>query len=667
MKDLLFTPIRINTLEIKNRIYLPAMHLGMAVGFSITDQICEFYAERAKGGAGMIVVGNATVDDISGFSTYIGAHSDEYIPGLTKLADSINKNGARSAVQLNHVGRYIHSMLMGGKSPVAPSAIASSLTRETPVALDINGIKQIITSFADAAERVKKSGFDAVEVLNGTGYLISEFLSPLTNKRDDEYGGSLENRMRFGLEVMQAIRKRLGNDYPIIARLDNNDFMKDGMRHEELTEYAKRLVSDAKVDALCVKGSWHEARVPQLTTQVPRGTYRYLAKIVKDAVNVPVIASHRINTPELASELIQDEYCDMVAMGRSFIADPYWPEKVKAGNIDEMIHCIACGQGCFDNIFQMKAVECLCNPKAGYEKKRVVTKTNTPKKIMVIGGGAAGMSAALAAKERGHTVTIFEKTDRLGGQLFLAGAPHDRAEFTELAKDLTNQINKLDIEVEFDTFVDETILDSFNPDNVILATGAESLVPPIIGVDLPHVIQAWDVLLKKVNIGKKVVVIGGGAVGVETALQISDQGTFSGDEIKFLLVNKAETIETLYELATNSSKEVTIIEMMDKIGVDIGKSTKWVMQQEMRRNGIKLLSKTKALEITATSIKILNGETITEIGADTVVLAAGSISSNSLVNVLDNKSIPYVNIGDSNKIGLAFNAVHQGHLAGMEI
>ena len=667
MKDPLFEPITINKLELKNRIYLPAMHLGMAVDFQVTDQLVDFYIERAKGGAGMIVVGNATVDEVSGFFQYIGAHSDDFIPGLTRLAAAIQSNGAKAAVQLNHAGRYCHSALMNGKKPVAPSALASNLTAETPDALDIAGIKRTVASFADAALRVKKCGYDAVEVLSGTGYLISEFLSPVTNKREDEYGGSLENRMRFGLEVMKAIRDAVGPSFPLIVRMDSNDFMEEGMRLGELGEYAKRLVADCAVDALCVKGSWHEARVPQLTTNVPRGTYAYLARSIKNIVDVPVIASHRINDPETARELIRDGYCDMVAMARSLIADPYLPEKARTGRENEIIHCIACAQGCFDNLFKLKAVECLCNPRAGHEGERVLEKVSKAKKIIVIGGGAAGMSAALSAYDRGHDVVLYEKSNRLGGQLFLAALPPGREEFAQLAKDLATQVAMRDITVHLNTEVSASILDSEKPDGVILATGAKPVTPPIPGVTLPHVVQAWDVLADRVSTGTNVVIIGGGAVGVETALFLSEKGTLHADALKFLLVNKAESYETLYELATRGSKDVMIVEMMGKVGTGIGRSTKWGMFQEMDRSRISTRVGARALEITETSVKIQMGDKIEILPADTVVIATGASSVNELSGLLKDKGIPFVSAGDASQIALAFDAVHQGFEAGRKI
>jgi 2,4-dienoyl-CoA reductase (NADPH2) len=666
MKDPIFEPITINKLEIKNRIYMPAMHLGMAAEFLVTDQIVDFYAERARGGAGMICVGYATIDELSGNMQNIGAHKDEYIPGLTSLATAIKENGARAAVQLNHAGRYNPSFFLDGKQPVAPSPIASRMTRETPRELAVDEIKEIIAAFAQAALRGKKAGFDAVEVLSGTGYLISEFLSPLTNQRTDEYGGSLENRMRFGLEVVRAIRQAVGDDYPLVVRMNGNDFMPGGQGRLELREYAKALAQNS-VDALCINVGWHEARVPQIVSFVPRGVFAYLARGIKEQVDVPVIASHRINDPAVARELIADGMCDMVAMGRSLIADPYLPEKTRTGRENEIVHCIACAQGCFDHLFELKAVECLCNPRAGHEAEFSMEKVDKPKNVMVVGGGPAGMSAALAARDRGHAVTIYEKTDRLGGQLFLAGSPPGREEFLELAGDLEKQVAVKGIRVVLNQTVDAALIEKESPDAVILATGAVPITPPIPGTDRPNVVQAWDVLQDNVATGHTVVVIGGGAVGVETALFLAEKGTLSGDALKFLLLNKAEDPDTLYELASRGTKEVVLIEMINKVGKDIGRSTRWGMLQDMSRFGIKTDVQTRALEITDTGVTVDRNGTTEEIPADTIVLAGGAQSFNPLQGILEEKDIPCQVVGDAKQVNTAFDAVHQGFAAGRAI
>ncbi|NOY70233.1 MAG: FAD-dependent oxidoreductase [Deltaproteobacteria bacterium] len=668
MNDPLFMPITINGMKLKNRIYMPAMHLGMAKGFQVTDQIIDFYAERARGGAAMIVAGYATVDMLSGNTTNIGAHDDIFLPGLSRLADTIKSNGAKSGIQINHAGRYNFSFFLDGKQAVAPSAVPSRMTGETPHALETDEIRQIIENFAQAALRVKKAGFDAVEVLSGTGYLISEFLSPLTNKREDEYGWTLENRMRFGLEVMQAIRNEVGRDFPLIVRMNGNDFMPDGQGRKELRQYAVALVEQAGVDALCINVGWHEARVPQITTAVPRGAFSYLSRGIREVVDVPVIASHRINDPAIARELIGDGMCDMVALGRSLIADPWFPEKAKTGREDEIIHCVACAQGCFDNLFKLKHVECLCNPRAGHEGEVSIEAAAETKKVLVIGGGAAGMVAAVTAADRGHSVTLCEKSTRLGGQLHIAGAPPGRGEFCVLADDWQQQVNlRKNISVHLNTIVDKAFIKIEKPDHVILATGATPMAPPIPEIELPNVVQAWDVLLGKAFTGPRAVVVGGGAVGVEVALFLAERGTLSGETLKFLLINKAEDLETLHEMAIRGTKDVTIIEMIDKIGKDFGKTTRWGMLQDVKRFGVKVMVATNALEITADGIVIEKDGVREKIIADTVVIAVGARPENSLAGVLEDMEIPHTVIGDAGKIGMAFDAIHQGFNAGLKI
>jgi 2,4-dienoyl-CoA reductase (NADPH2) len=665
--DVLLSPITINKMIIPNRILMPAMHLNMIEGSYVADRIVAFYAERARGGAGALIAGYAMINELAGGWSIIGAHSDDCIDGLARLSKAMQSGGGRSGLQLNHPGRYAHSMMLGGKQAVAPSAIISNFTREEPRALELDEIKRTIRDFADAAVRAKKAGFDFIEILSGTGYLISQFLSEVSNRRDDEYGGSWENRMRFGLEVASAVREAVGKDYPVIWRINGNDLMTNGIGRSRMKEYAVKLV-ERGADALSVNVGWHEARVPQIVSEVPRGAYAYLSQGIKDCVNVPVIAGHRINDPVTAREMIADHACDMVAMGRPLIADPDLPKKIAEGREKEIIHCIACAQGCFDHLFLVKAVECLCNPRAGYELDRGLEKSPSPKKVLICGGGPAGMSAGATAARRGHDVVIYEKSHRLGGQLHLAGSPPGREEFTVLAEDLEAQLAPSGVtKVVLNAEVDEAVIDMEKPDLAILATGAVEIVPSIPGAGLTHVVGAWDVLAGDVQTGRRVAVIGGGAVGVETALLLAGKGTLSSDTVKFLLVNRAEPIEDLYELATKGSKKIVLIEMLGKIGADIGRSSRWGMMQDLQRHDVAVLTNARAKEITAAGVVVETADGLHEVPADTVVLALGARPYNPLEELFQKKGIPCRVVGDAKRVGKAFDAIHEGYNTACEL
>jgi len=663
MRDPLFVPWQFGGLEIKNRIIMPAMHLNMCRDYLVSDQLCAFYAERARGGAGLISVGYASVDELAAHPGHIGAHADVFIPGLQRLATTIQSAGARAAVQLNHAGRYNHSLLTGGRQPVAPSPVASRLTGETPRELSDAEIETLIESFAVAAKRVADAGFDAVEVLAGTGYIISSFLSPLTNRREDGWGGSRKKRMRFGLEVVRRVKQASG--LPLIVRINGNDFMPQGIGREVLQEFAVALVA-AGADALSINVGWHEAQLPQIVTKVPRGAFAYLARGIRELVKVPVIAGHRINDPETARELLEAGWCDAVAMGRALITDPHLPDKASSGRADEIVHCVACGQGCFDALFRFQHVECLCNPQAGHELEVPVVGAQQHR-VMVVGGGAGGMTAALAAARQGHRVTLYEAGPHLGGQLDLAGAPPGRQEFSVFARDLARQVAGAGVEIVLNRTVDTKLLQELAPERVILATGGQPQTPTIPGSDLPHVVQAWDLLQRKMQTGRRVVIIGGGAVGVEVALLLAEQGTLSAEVLKFLLIHRAEEPEELVRLATNGSKQVTIVEMLDKLGGHFGKTTRWTMLQDLQRFGVASRTNARVESITTEGVLVAVATGQELLPADTVILAAGTRAENLLQNQCERLGISCSVIGDAGQPGLVFDAVHQGYRAGSEV
>jgi 2,4-dienoyl-CoA reductase (NADPH2) len=664
MEDILFTPVTINKLTLKNRIYMLPMWLGLCKNNEIGSKALDFYEERAKGGAAMIGAGFATVNSLAQGPVY-GGHDDRFSAGLSAFAGVIKRHDCAALMQINHAGS--NAFLPDGTKPVSASNVPG-MSKVVPEPLTLEGIRKTIEDFAETADRMKRAGFDAVEILASTGYLISQFLSPLTNKRTDDYGGPLENRMRFGVEVAKSVREAVGPDYPVTVRINGHEFMKGGLTRDDSKLFAKNLVEQGGVDCVNVNVGWHQAYVPQITANVPRGVWGYLSRGIKETVNVPVVASHRIPDPETGRRLLHNNMCDIVGMGRSLISDPYLPEKARMGEEDRIVTCIACAQGCFDAIPQFREATCLCNPRVGREKATAAKITSKRKRVMVVGGGAAGINAALAASEQGHLVSLYESGDRLGGQLRLAGAPPGREEFVVFADVLARQAEKSPVKVCMNTEMTPERIEVEKPDAVVVATGAVPAVPPIAGVHLPNVVQAWDVLAGKVITGERVVIVGGGAVGVETALFLAEKGTLTGEMLKFLMVNRAEEFEDLYHLSITGSKKVTLVEMINKLGIDIGPTTRWGMLKDVKRFGVDAKLATTALEINPEGICVaVDGGKTELILADTIVLASGATSYNPLEGWLKRSGIPYQVAGDALQIARAMEAVQQGFDAGRAI
>jgi len=668
MNDPLFQPLAVGSLELPNRIVMPAMHLAMGRAFQVTDAIVDFNERRARGGAGALIVGYATVDLASGNPSNIGAHSDEHIPGLTRLADAIKQHGSRAVVQINHAGRYNYSLFLGGKPGLAPSAVPCRQTRETPRPMTPEQILEAIDAFAQAARRVRDAGFDAVEILAGTGYLISQFLSPRTNLRDDAWGGGFMERARFGREVVRAVRAAVGPDYPILARVNGNDMVPGGIGPEELRDFSKLLVVEG-VDALDMNVGWHESKVPQIASEVPAAAFAYLARDLRKAVDVPVIAGHRIDDPDLARKLLSDGACDAVAMGRALIADPDLPNKAREGNESRILHCVSCGQGCLDSIFHMRQVRCLANPRAGVERFRGLTPADPPGHVVVVGGGPAGMSAATAAAERGHRVTLFEASGRLGGQLHLAGAPPGRSQFQRLAIEMAARAGAAGVRIELGQRVDAERIAAEKPSAVLLATGALPVTPALPGADADHVVQAWEILSGAVAPGQEVVVIGGNAVGVETALLVAERGALSAEAVKFLLTHDADTPENIAAAARSGGREVRVVELAPKLGVDLGKSTRWGMLLDVERCGVDVRLGMKAVAIEPGGVRVepsTGGESVL-LRADTVILALGARPYNPLEAELTELGVPVKVVGDADRVADAMKAIHNGYQAARKL
>lgn len=662
----LFSPITINSMALKNRIVMTAMHLGYTPEGEVTDRLVAFYTLRAKGGVGLIMVGGCPIDEHGGMVGMIGLNDDRCIPGLERLTRSVKQNGAKIAAQLYQAGRYTHSSMIGGKKPFSASAVRSKLTGETPRALDEDEIPQVQERFAQAAVRARTAGFDAVEILGSAGYLISQFLSPVTNQREDAYGGPLENRMRFGLEVIEKTRAAVGPDYPVILRIAGNEFMEGGNTNEEARVFAKAAEA-AGVDLFNVTGGWHETRVPQLTMSVPRQAYVYLAQGIKSAVTVPVLASNRINDPSIGDAIIRNGQADLVTVARGLLTDPDFPNKAGEGNSNLIYHCVACNQGCFDSIFRGKPATCLVNPRAGKEMETPVSVTDKVKTILVIGGGPAGMKSACTAAQRGHRVILMEKETRLGGQLLLNALIPGREELLTAAADLQNNLEALDVDIRLGVTADAEKIQTVKPDAVVLATGAVPVTPSLPGIDGPNVVQSWDVLAGHAAVGDRVAILGGNAVGLETALYLAGLGTLTPEVLHFLMINGAESVDTLNVLLRKGIKSVTVVEMTRKAGADIGLTTKWTIMGELKRLGVKIMTETEAVGITPEGLEIRTKGDDTRIEADTIVLAAGSRAVNGLLKDIEPLALEVHVIGDAKDPRNALTAIREGFEVGVAL
>jgi len=660
----LLEPLQVGPMQLRNRMCMPAMHLNYTMGGEVSDQLVDFYAERARGGVALITVGGCGVEMAGGGPMLIGLHEDRFIPGMARLAAAIQEHGAVAVAQLYHAGRYAYTMFTG-QPAVAPSAIPSKLTRETPRALELDEIPKVQAAFAEAARRAAEAGFDGVEVLGSAGYLISQFLSPITNQRDDEYGGSFENRARFGREVVEQVRARVGDSVGLVVRVAGSDFMPGSHGNEE-SAVASRIFQEAGADAVNVTGGWHETRVPQLSMGVPRGAYLYLARRIRQELTVPVMASNRIADPRQAEAALRDGVADLINLGRPLIADPELPLKVKAGQLNRVVHCVACNQGCFDHVFKGMPVACMVNPRAGQEARRKVEDAEQGKKVLVVGGGPAGMMAAATAAQRGHEVILLEKEMHLGGQLLLAGATQDRRELLTVVQDLEQRLADSGAEVRTGTEATAALIEAEAPDVVMVATGARPAEVVLPGSEGGNVTQAWDVLTGEALVGPRVVVVGGGPVAVDVARELSQRGTLDGETLRFLLVNEAETPESLRERCLRGTHQVTMVEMKAKAGEGIGKSTRWSMLQDLKRFAVEVFTETTVLGIGSDGVTVQDPEGERLIPADTVVLAMGSRPDDTLAEALSGRDGVVV-VGDAKKPRHAFQAIHEGFLEAVKI
>ncbi|MBU2550245.1 MAG: FAD-dependent oxidoreductase [Proteobacteria bacterium] len=656
----LFEPITINRVVVPNRIVMPAMGLSFTDHYEFSDRYQAFYRARAHGGVGLMTIGPLAVDKVGSAPFMPSIMNDEDVEPLKKFIDEIHRDtGCKLATQLFHMGRVSYSFLFG-ETPIGPSPIPSKLTRQTPREMTIEDIERVQDAFAQGARRAREAGFDHIEAVGCTGYLIAQFLSPISNQRGDEYGGSLENRMRFGVEIIRKMRDAVGPETSIGIRIAGNDFMEGGNTNIEASAFAA-AAEGAGADAINVTGGWHETNVPQLTTNVPPGVFTYLAAGVKDKVTVPVFASNRLGDPFVAEKTLRAGFADMICWARPMIADPELPNKVREGRLDEIVYCIACNQGCFDSIFGGTSVHCVVNPQAGREDDYIVEKTQSPKKVMVAGGGPAGMEFAVVAAQRGHRVDLYEKNERLGGQINMAKAPPGKKELQNLIDSLDRRMHLYGVNVHLGREVTPDLVQAEKPQVLVVASGAKPMELDIPGMDKPHVVGAWDVLTDRVaDIGRNVVVVGGSATGCETAHYIASMGAVDPESFTFLMYHAAEELDFVKRLLHRSGRKITVIEMMDRVAENVGRTARWSLIKSLRLVGVNLRTGTRLLEIKDDEVVVTLGDKQETIPADTVIMAVGAVPVNELARAVPGGEIEIITIGDAKAPRKITEAVREG-------
>ena len=636
----LFQPIRIGSLEVKNRLAMAPMatHYADETG-AVTQRLKNYYAARARGGVGLIMIESGYIHPSGrGGLKRLGLHEDRLIPGLKGLVEAVHNEGAKISSQIHHGGRQVNLLATRGVYPVSASSVPAAMEGLVPRTLNIGEIEELIEAFGRAAARSLAAGFDAILIHGAHGYLIHQFLSPLSNYRNDRYGGSFSRRLRFLKEVVHRCREAVGKEFPLMVRISASEFLPGGITLKDGQRIARHL-EDWGVDAIHVSGGTHESVEMELPPMaIPRGCLVHLAEGIKKVVQVPVATVGRIVDPQMAEEILQGGKADLITLGRALLADPEFSKKTQEGRTEDIRPCIGCLQGCRDRLYQGQSITCLVNAQAGMEKEWRIQPAEKRKRVFIIGGGPGGMEAARVAALRGHEVTLAERNDYLGGQFHLASLPPGKEEIKFFLEYLIRQLKKLGVKVELNREINPNDLPSNGADVIILASGGSPLEPAIPGVNRANVSTAWQALLNPDKMGKRVLVVGAGAVGAETAEFLADRG-----------------------------REVTLVEMVKEIALDVERVNRKVLLRRLGEKGVKVRVMTKATAIVPEGVEVEFNGRKEILPADTVVLAAGIKENRELEEALTKLPAKLYRIGDCVSPRKAIDAIHEGFKAALEI